>query len=183
MLKTALTIFLLTGPLLAAEPISETPEVLAEIKTAERSIDDHFKDIAGPDPLGIIGFTRGGYLNDYGAVFSFEVTLVPVANVTPFRPRYTDEQKKQLNVRKRQRLEDLEVKAQDILVTEGCKLTAVPSSQKVALVISLFHFAWEDRSHLPSQLVMQTTRQNLLDRQAARLDKQEFRKRVDVRYF
>jgi len=183
MLKTALTIFLLAGPVLAAEPIGETPEVLAEIKTAERSIDGNFKDISGPDPMGLIGFTRGGYLNDYGAVFSFEVMLVPVANVTPFRPKCTDEAKKQLNVRKRQRLEDLEVKAQEILVAEGCKLTAVPSTQKVALVISLFHFGWEDRSHLPSQLVMQTTRQNLLDRQEARVDKQEFRKRLDVRYF
>ncbi len=183
MLKTAFTIFLLTGPLLAAEPIGETPEMLAEIKTAERSIDGNFKDISGRDPMGLIGFTRGGYLTDYGAVFSFEVMLVPVPNVSPFRPKYTDEEKKQLNVRKRQRLEDLEMKAQEILVAEGCKLTAVPSNQRVALVISLFHFAWEDRSNLPSQLVMQASRQNLLDRQAARLDKQEFRKTLDVRYF
>ncbi len=183
MLKTALAIFLLAGPVLAAEPIGETPEVLAEIKAVERLIDGRFKDISGADPMGIIGFTRGGYLNDFGVVLSFEVMLVPVPNVTPFRPRYTDEEKKQLNVRKRQRLEDLEVKAQEILVAEGSKLTAVPSSQRVALVISLFHFAWEDLSHLPSQLVMQTTRQNLLDRQAARVDKQEFRKRLDVRYF
>jgi hypothetical protein len=183
MLKTALTIFLLAGPMLAAEAIGDNPEVLTEIKIAERSIDGRFKDISGSDPMGLIGFTRGGYLNDFGTVFSFEVMLVPVANVTPFRPKYTDEEKKKLNIRKRQRLEDLEMKAQDILVAEGCKLEAVPASQKVALVISLFHFAWEDRSNLPSQLVMQTTRQNLLDRQAARLDKQEFRKRLDVRYF
>ena len=183
MLKTALTIFLLAGPMLAAEPLGETPEVLAQIKTAERSIDGNFKDISGPDPMGLIGFTRGGYLTDYGAVFSLEVILVPVPNVSPFRPKYTDEEKKQLNIRKRQRLEDLELKAQEILVAAGSKLAAVPSDQKVALVISLFHFAWEDVSHLPSQVVMQATRQNLLDRQAARLDKQEFRKRLDVRRF
>lgn len=183
MLKTALTIFFLTGNLAAAEIVAAEPSVLAEIKTAERSIDNRFRDISTPDPMGLTGLTRGAYVDGFGAVFSFEVMLVPVVNVSPFRPAYTDEEKQKLNIRKRQRLEDLEVKARQILIEEASKLKVVSAKEKVVLVVSLFHFSWENLSSLPSQLVMQATRQSTLDIQAKRIDPQEFRNNLDVRYF
>jgi hypothetical protein len=183
MLKTALTIFFLAGNLTSAEIVAAEPGILAEIKTAERSIDNHFRDISTPDPMGLTGITRGAYVNGFGAIFSFEVMLVPVVNISPFRPAYTDEEKQKLNVRKRQRLEDLEVKARQILIEEASKLKVVPVTEKVVLVVSLFHFNWENLSNLPTQLVMQATRQTALDMQAKRIDPQEFRKNLDVQYF
>jgi len=183
MLTQALIFIWLASPLLAADPSEAQTALLARVRATEDSIDNQFRNIAEADPMSLVGLTRGAYLKDYGAVFTFEVMLVPVPHASPFRPRFTDEEKGQLNLRKRRRLEDLEAKVRRILVAEGSKLDVVPANQKVAFVISLFHFAWEDVSHLPSQLVVQATRQTLIDRQAERLEAPEFRKNLDVQYF
>jgi hypothetical protein len=50
-------------------------------------------------------------------------------------------------------------------------------------MVSLYHSAWEDLSGLPSQLVMQATRQALVDRGAGRLDTAAFKKSLEVNYF
>ncbi len=53
----------------------------------------------------------------------------------------------------------------------------------MALMISLFHFTWEDTDDLPAQVVIQAPRRALLDRQAGRISEQELAKRLTVRRF
>ena len=171
-------------PLLAEPPAAED-SLHRELAAAERSIDGRFDNISamtGSKPMPLKGVTRGGYLKGFGAVFTLQVSLVPVSNLSPFL-RPTEEDKTQLNLSKRQRVEDLEIRARTVLVEEGARLTRVPVKEKVALIISLFHYSWEDVTGLPSQLVMQARRQVLIDRQAGRIDLPTLKSHLEVTYF
>jgi len=108
---------------------------------------------------------------------------VPMANVSPFKPSYTEQELRQLNQRKRGRIPELEELAAGILVTEAGKLGAIPEGENIALIISLFHFTWEYAGDLPAQVVIQAPRRTLLDRQADRINEQELTKRLMVRRF
>ena len=167
----------------AEPPTSKDANVYRQVSLSERSIDSRFGNLSEPVRMDQIGVTRGGYLDGYGAVFALQVMLVPVQGLSPFRPSVTEKEKRELNLRKRQRLEDLEVRARQILVEEGGRLTGVPLEEKIALIVSLFHYRWEDLTDLPAQLVMQATRQTLVDRKAGDLDQPSFKKRLQVRYF
>ncbi|MCY4588730.1 MAG: hypothetical protein OXB98_22125, partial [Bryobacterales bacterium] len=74
-----------------------------ELTSSERSIDDRFSNVSamtGSKPVSLMGVTRGGYLRGFGAVFTLQVSLVPMANLGPFR-RLTEEDKTRLNLSKR----------------------------------------------------------------------------------
>ena len=166
----------------AAPPAELTPasrELRAGLRTVERSIDSGFGGVS----MVMIGNTRGGYLQGFGAVFTLEVNVVPMANLSPFKPSYTEQELRQLNQRKRDRLPELEELGAGILVKEAGKLGAIPEEEKMALMISLFHFTWEDTDDLPAQVVIQAPRRALLDRQAGRISEQELAKRLTVRRF
>jgi hypothetical protein len=173
-----------TNSALAEPPAVETA-VHKQVARTERAIDrrfDNLEDVVDSTPMPLTGVTRGGYLKGFGVVFTVEVNLLPVPNLGPFSG-ISAKQKTSLNLRKRQRLEDLEIRARTILVDEGPRLTEVPAAEKVALVISLLHYPWEDVSGLPSQLVMQAGRQLLIDHQAGRVDLPALKKQLETAYF
>ena len=163
----------------AAELAPASRQLRAELRTVERSIDRGF----GETSMVMIGNTRGGYLQGFGAVFALEINVVPMANLSPFKPSYTEEELRKLNQRKRARLTELEKLAAGILVKAAAKLNVIPEKEKIALMISLFHFTWEDTDDLPAQVVIQASRRALLDRHAGRITEQELAKRLVVRRF
>ena len=177
MIRIACCVLAATLLCTAEPPTSKDDDVYRQVSRSELSIERRFGNRSDPVRMDQIGVTRSGYLDGFGAVFALEVMLVPVQGLSPFRPSVTEKEKRELNLRKRQRLEDLEV------VAEGDRLTAVPLEEKIALIVSLFHYRWEDLTGLPAQLVMQATRQTLVDRKAGDLDKPSFKKRLQVRYF
>lgn len=181
-LRVLTSVFLATATL-AAEPLAKERDVLREVQQAELAIDNRFKGVADPNPMAMVGYTRGGYIEGFGAVFTLEVNLAPTADLSPFRQAYSDEEKQQLNLRKRQRLEDLEARVREILVQEGSRLETVPLDEKVALIVSLFHFRWEDVTHLPSQMVVQATRRALIEGQSGTLSQQEYEENLAMTYF
>ncbi len=183
MIRIACCVLAATLLCTAEPPASKDDDVYRQVSRSELSIEGRFGNLSDPVRMDQIGVTRSGYLDGFGAVFALEVMLVPVQGLSPFRPSVTEKEKRDLNLRKRQRLEDLEVLARQILVEEGGRLTAVPLEEKIALIVSLFHYGWEDWTGLPAQLVMQATRQTLVDRKAGDLDKPSFKKRLQVRYF
>lgn len=166
-----------------AEPRADEAEVRRQLIEAEGSIDRSFRNVKDTSPMPLTGITRGAYLQGFGAVFSLQVSLIPMPGLNPFRPQVTDEEKRELNMRKRQRLEDLELRARKILVEQGNRLTRVPCDEKVALIVSLLQYSWEDLSGLPAQMVMQAPRSVLVERGAGRLDTPAFKKRLEVQYF
>ena len=170
----------------AARAVEVSPKAAAirkQIVDVERSIDRRFRDLRDTQPMTLLGATRGVYLEGYGAVFTLEVNLYPSAALSPFRQSYTEEEKRQLNVRKKQRLEDLEQKAREILVEESAKLVSLPDGEKVALAVSLFHFAWEDLTGLPRQLVMAAARSLLAEARAGALAAADMRQKLAPQYF
>lgn len=169
-----------------SEPPATNTAVHEQIVRTEHAIDGRFsnlKDVIDSTPMPLKGVTRGGYLKGFGVVFTVQVNLLPVPNLAPFSGGMSEKDKTNLNLRKRQRLEDLEVRARTILVEEGPRLTEVPATEKVVLVISLLHYSWEDVSELPSQLVMQARRQLLVDHQAGSVDLPTLKKQLELAYF
>jgi hypothetical protein len=150
----------LAGTLGAGEIELLEPSLVRQMEQMESAVDRSFRSADGTRPAAISA-TRGIYLPGYGAVFSVEVNLVPMANPSPFRRSYTSEEIRDLNLRKRAALGPLRSRMRDILIQEGSLLTDLPPDLQVTLAISLFHFPWEDRSNLPSQVVIGAPRVHL----------------------
>lgn len=147
---------------------NENRAMRAALKSAETSIDNRIQQVTSRTPFALLGNTRGAYLAGYGAVFTLEVNLVPVAGLSPFRPAYTPKEIQDLNRQKREKLAVLKAGLRQLLMEEASALPHVPASERVAVVVSLFNYNWEDTAGLPSQIVMQAARQSLLDLQAKR---------------
>lgn len=180
---------LLVAALLAAQAAAGAAveprdrQLRVELQEVEKAIDRRFQDLRDEAPMALLGATRGAYLEGYGAIFTLQINLVPVAGLSPFRQSYGDEERRQLNVRKRQRLETLELKAREILVEESGRLESLPAGETVALAVSLFHFNWEDLTLLPSQMVMAAAK-DLLDRaRSGALPPGGLRQALAVRFF
>ena len=171
------------APAGATEVPARAVAMREQVVEVERSIDRRFRALQDGQPMALLGAARGVYLDGYGAVFTIEVNLYPSAALSPFRQSYSEEEKRQLNVRKRQRLESLESKAREILIEESAKLVGLPVGEKVALAVSLFHFAWEDLTGLPRQLVMAAARGVLAEARSGALAAPELKKRLTPEYF
>jgi hypothetical protein len=184
MWKQLLLTMLFLPALLAAEPPAVgTDEIRDEMTTVERSINARFQRIDEPVSIVLLTAARGAYLEGFGAVFTLEVNLAPIANVSPFQRSYSEEQKRQLNIRKRARLENLESDARVMLIEEAGKLSSLPPQQNIALVISLFHFGWEDLTKLPGQFVMQAQKRTLLDLAKPDTAKAEIKEKLPARFY
>ena len=83
--------------------------------------------------------------------------------MSPFRPAYSRPEIQNLNQQKRAKLADLRSQLRQVLVDQGAVLTRIPPTEKVAIVVTLFNFNWEDTTGLPSQIVLQATRQSLAE--------------------
>ena len=183
MVMRGLFVCLAMAAMLSAEPPLAKPEVRNSLNGVEQALSDRLRTNEALSSMYVLWRPRGAYLDGYGAVFTVELNLVPMANISPFQKPYDDEQKRQLNVRKRQKLEDLTAQAREMLVEAASRLNVVPENEKVALVVTLFHYNWEDLSDLPSQLVVQAPRSVLLSSAAGRLGKPELKAQVQQQYF
>jgi len=179
-----LALALLSTLALGAVEIDDGARALRkQIQDVERAIDARFNDLRMEAPIRALGSTRGAYLRGYGAVFTLQINLAPVAQLSPFRQSYSPEERSQINIRKRQRLETLETLARSILIEETAALTALPDGEQVALAIALFHFSWEDLTGLPSQVVMSASKTLLAEARAGKIDAAERKRRLPVEYF
>lgn len=168
---------------LAAEPAITKPDVRDSLETVERSLSDRLRSNEALSTMYVLWRPRGAYLEGYGAVFTIELNLVPMGDISPFQKAYSAEQKRQLNIRKRQRLEDLTEQARVMLVDAAKQLKVLPEGEKVALAVTLFHYNWEDVTDLPSQLVVQAPRSTLLAGAAGTLSKADLKAQVQERQF
>jgi hypothetical protein len=119
--------------------------------------------------MDLIGFTRGVYLEDYGAVFTTEVNLFLSAGLTPFRPKATPEELTRLRQKKLDRVPELKRLMRDMMVSTGTKLKQVPVMQQIVVGVSLFYHAHEDTKGLPAQIVMQAPRKTLVEFESGKL--------------
>jgi len=128
------------------------------IAGSERSFDSRL----ARDAFDLLGPTRGVYLEGFGAVFSTEVNLILSPNLSPFHQSFTKMEIARIHDRKVQRLPVLKQNMRDMLIASAASLENLPPNEQVVVAVSLFHYAWEDYSGMPNQIVMQAERQKLL---------------------
>ena len=173
----------LAGAAAAGESAVAVQALGREVAEVERSIDRRFANLESGAGIARVGSTRGVYLRGYGAVFMVEVNLAPAAQVSPFRQSYSEEERRQLNLLKRQRLPELEQAARQILIDESAGLPSLPKGEKAALTVLLFHFPWEDLTELPTRLVLDAERGALDAARSGELPPDGRKGRLELTYF
>jgi hypothetical protein len=143
----------------------------AALQTIEKQFDTAIVSLDVNDPYDLLGYTRGVYLNGYGVVFSAEVNLV-ITPISPFRPQPEGAALVRLHDKKLGRLAVLKRVMREALVGSAALLDTVPPNEQIVIAVSLFYGGFEQRKDLPNQVVMQASRQTLLDFKAGRLSEQ-----------
>jgi hypothetical protein len=114
------------------------------------------------NPFNLLGGTRGLYLDGFGAVFTAELNLVSGPTISPFRPEITEREISALKQRKIERLSYLKQIMREAMQSFAASLDTLPASEQIVLGVSLFYYKWEDSKGLPSQVLMQASREALL---------------------
>ena len=183
MLIPILLALFLAVPSPTAATTNEGRALRAALKSAERTIDDRVQQTTARAPFALLGQTRGAYLGGFGAVFTLEVNLVPVAGLSPFRPAYSLQEIQNLNRQKRKKLAVMKTVLRQLLVEQAAALGHLPLAEKIGIAVTLFNYNWEDTTGLPSQLVLQATRQSLLNLQARRPGPEALERAIEVNEF
>lgn len=146
-----------------AKPVAGVTPMRQKIMDVEKLFDTRLVALSAPnDPVDMLGFTRGLYLANYGAVFSSEISLIVTPIVTPFRPAITPEMKAQVHQRKLDRLPALRKTMNEMMQTAVKNLTDVPDSQMFVVAVRLDYLSWEDRTGLPGLLIAMADRKSAL---------------------
>lgn len=167
----------------AVEVDAASGKLRDQIAAAEQIVDQRFQSVGDNAPMAVVGNSRGAYIEGYGVVFNVQVNIAPVGNISPFRRSYSDEEVRQINIRKRQRIETLEQRTRELLVELSDSIPGLPANEKIAIAVSLFHFAWEDLTQLPKQMVMAAAKSVLAQAKSGALPLADLRPRLNIRYF
>ena len=127
--------------------------------TLERLLDTVLASVGGIDhPVDLLGDTRGVYLEDYGVVFSAELSLIKTPGISPFHQTISEQERKAVHERKLEQLPALEKAMGEMMRTSAKSLTPVPENQRIVLVVRLLYMHWEDTSGLPAQIMLKADR-------------------------
>jgi hypothetical protein len=141
----------------------------ASLQDVEKSIDARLS----AEPFDLMGNTRGIYLPAVGVVLTSEVALAKLAGPSPFHQTISAGERTRAHAQKIEALPKLREAIKAALLTAATDLRTVPLNEKVIFGVTLFYWNWEDTSGLPSQIVMQATRQQLVSKLEA-VQVQEF---------
>ncbi len=147
-------------PALSQEKQAVTREALA---TVEKGFDSRIARLGQEEPFDLLGNTRGIYLEGYGAVFSAEVSPIVTPGISPFRPTIPKEMAEKIHQKKLERIPLLKQAMREMLISAATALGALPSNEQIAVGVTLLYYSWEDKSGLPSQILMQAPKSRLLD--------------------
>jgi hypothetical protein len=160
---TVLPVLLAAAFLLsAAGPSRVTRDALT---AGEKSLDDRLRQQW--NDMGLIGATRGVYLEGYGAVFTAEVSLV-TAPISMMGPSITQKQLDQIKATKLERLPKLKSTLKQQLFAMASSMDAVPADENVTIALLLLRYPGEEK--LPMQIVVQAPRKKLLEAGSAGVD-------------
>ena len=147
----------LTGSSMPASKAARIP--LDTIRGLERTFNDRLTGMAGVDqPTDLMGDTRGVQLEDFGAVFTTEVSLVVTPGLMPGRPKIPPEMAARVKVQRLERMPLLKAAMIEMMRNMAAAFAPVPASQQMVLVVRLYYGPWEDTSGMPAQVVMRADR-------------------------
>ena len=145
----------------AASLLAATGVKRGALIAMEKSFDNRIVRIAD-DPYILVGYTRGVYLEGYGAVFTAEVNLAIGPSQSPFRPVITKEDIDRIRSKKLERFPILRQSMKDTLLDAALSLDEVPANEQVVIGVSLLYRADENAAGMPGQILMQGERGKLV---------------------
>ncbi len=167
-------LMVLLGAVATISATSQKPSVpYAALESVQRNFDNVIPRLNINDPFDLLGTTRGIYLAGYGAVFTNEVNLV-VSPFSPFHHQPVGPDLRKLHDKKVARLAVLKATVKKMMLDSVSALDMVPPNEQVVVGVTLFYRPWEQRDGLPSQIIVQTTRQMLVDFKAGRISPAQF---------
>lgn len=147
--------------LLIASTLFAAPVNRVLVASVELAMNKRIEALWPGEPYLLLGHTHGVYLEGYGCVFTSRVNLAEGPGVSPFRPQIADADKAALRKKKLERLPALRGAMHDMMIGAAGVMDPLPAQEKIVLSVLLFHMPHEDTRELPTQIVMESTRQNL----------------------
>jgi hypothetical protein len=132
---------------------------VSDFKEVETATDARFADA----PWDLLGVARGSYLPGYGAIFTFELSLVSVPPLNPFKLTVTPQEVRNIHDRKIRQLGVLKSEMRDLVVKAAASLATLPPGEQIVFEARLFNRSFEDGKGLPTRLTMTANRQKVLD--------------------
>jgi len=147
----------LTSPVLPAPKAARIPaQTIGEL---ERAFDKRLVALADVnEAVDLLGDTRGVQLEDYGVVFTTEISLVVTPGITPFRPKITPELAARIHKLRVERMPLLKAAMLEMMRNMAAAFTQIPDSQQLVLVVRLYYGPWEDTTGMPAQVMMRADR-------------------------
>jgi hypothetical protein len=110
------------------------------------------------EPVDVLGPTRGLYIENFGVVFTAEVSLVKTPELTPFLKEIPKAMADRIHQRRIERLPLLETAMQDMLHAIARTFMQVPNDEQVVLAVRLLYGSWENTVGMPAQIMLRATR-------------------------
>jgi hypothetical protein len=151
---------------LAATAITPARVTRLTLRTAEKSLDDRIDKIWPDNPLAVVGPTRAVYLDGYGAVFTAEVSLA-YSGISPMHAVLTPPEKVAVAKTKNERVPQLKNALEEALMNSAASLDPLPGNEQVVIEVILDRYDWEDKPAYPAEMIIQGTKQKLLEVKAA----------------
>ena len=129
----------------------------------EKRFDDRLSKAGYPDPIYLLGSTRGLYLEGYGAVFTTEVDLIQSPRPNPFRPVIEPPEVASIHQRKLDHVPLLRTMMTSLMHDAGMTLLQIPLEQKIVVVVRILYMPWENTAGLPAQIVMSADRKSAIE--------------------
>ena len=149
----------LARPSLPAPKATRIPaQAISELERAFNNRLVTMADVNGNEPAELMGDTRGVQLEDYGVVFTTEVSLVITPGIMPGRPKIPPEMASRVHKLRVERMPILKAAMKEMIRSMATVLTQIPASQQMVLVVRLYYGAWEDTTGMPAQVVMRADR-------------------------
>jgi hypothetical protein len=167
MKKISLYLLLAVPFCAAAIYAATTPRVSGNVlKVVELSLDDRIKSLWPDNPFPIMRSTRGLYLDEYGAVFTVDVSPV-LSTTSMMHPTVTKDEVAKAHKARGERIAQLK-KAMPLAVADvATSLETMPGDDQVTLVVYLQHHEWEDISGMPGQITFRGKKKALMDAKRA----------------
>ena len=148
----------------ASEPYVTRTAIFGVEKKLEASLRNRWHD----DPYMFVDLPRGYYVDHVGFLLVAEFSLAPGPGLSPFRGPITKQEIRQHKAAVLERVPQLEDLLKTQLLETATALSGVPDADRIVIAVSVYHFDWEDTANVPSQIVVQGVKKNLVAAHADR---------------
>jgi hypothetical protein len=134
-----------------------------------------------PGPFPLLGSTKGTYLPEYGAVFTVEVNVYQIRQLSPFDVRpLTEKELSDAYTKMLDRIKTVKGLLVRIIGDHGSTLQLLKPEENVAVVAHLFAAASDRKREFPSQVVFSAKKSVIEQYREHKLSLEEFVKSMQV---